>query len=153
MSELYLEIITPSKIGFKGIVTSVTVPGTKGNFQVLVNHAPIISSLEIGEIKIEEQGNKTVHFATSGGTIEVSNNNIIILAESFERADQIDAKRAEEAKKRAKERLERRTQAEIDDFRAEMALKRSINRLKISNKHYQIKACKVLYKKGFKCVT
>ena len=136
MSELYLEIITPSKIGFKGIVTSVTVPGTKGNFQVLVNHAPIISSLEIGEIKIEEQGNKTVHFATSGGTIEVSNNNIIILAESFERADQIDAKRAEEAKKRAKERLERRTQAEIDDFRAEMALKRSINRLKISNKHY-----------------
>ena len=136
MSELYLEIITPSKIGFKGNVTSVTVPGTKGNFQVLVNHAPIISSLEIGEIKIEEQGNKTVHFATSGGTIEVSNNNIIILAESFERADQIDAKRAEEAKKRAKERLERRTQAEIDDFRAEMALKRSINRLKISNKHY-----------------
>ena len=136
MSELYLEIITPSKIGFKGNVTSVTVPGTNGNFQVLVNHAPIISSLEIGEIKIEEQGNKTVHFATSGGTIEVSNNNIIILAESFERADQIDAKRAEEAKKRAKERLERRTQAEIDDFRAEMALKRSINRLKISNKHY-----------------
>ena len=136
MSELYLEIITPSKVGFKGKVTSVTVPGTKGNFQVLYNHAPIISSLEIGEIKIEEQGNKTVHFATSGGTIEVSHNNIIILAESFERADQIDIKRAEEAKKRAKERLERRTQAEIDDFRAELALKRSINRLKISNKHF-----------------
>ena len=136
MSELYLEIITPSKIGFKGNVTSVTVPGTKGNFQVLINHAPIISSLEIGEIKIVEQDNKTVHFATSGGTIEVSNNNIIILAESFEKADEIDTKRAEEAKKRAKERLGRKTEAEIDDYRAELALKRSINRLKISNKHF-----------------
>lgn len=136
MSELYLEIITPSKIGFKGNVTSVTVPGTKGNFQVLINHAPIISSLEIGEIKIVEQDNKTVHFATSGGTIEVSNNNIIILAESFEKADEIDTKRAEEAKKRAKERLGRKSEAEIDDYRAELALKRSINRLKISNKHF-----------------
>lgn len=136
MSELYLEIITPSKVGFKGNVTSVTVPGTNGNFQVLYNHAAIISSLEIGEIKIVEQGNKTVRFATSGGTIEVSHNNIIILAESFERADQIDIKRAEEAKKRAQERLTKRTQADIDDFRAELALKRSINRLKISNKHF-----------------
>ena len=136
MSELYLEIITPSKVGYKGNVTSVTVPGTKGNFQVLFNHAPIISSLEIGEVKIVEQGEKLLHFATSGGTIEVSHNKIIILAESFERSDEIDTIRAEEAKKRAKERLSRKTETDIDDFRAEMALKRSINRLKISNKHF-----------------
>jgi F-type H+-transporting ATPase subunit epsilon len=136
MGELYLEIITPSKVGYKGNVTSVTVPGTKGNFQILFNHAPIISSLEIGEIKIAEQGNeKQIHFATSGGTIEVSNNKIIILAESFERSDEIDVKRAEEAKKRAEGRLHRKKdQSEIDDLRAELALKRSTNRLKISNK-------------------
>lgn len=135
MSELYLEIITPSKVGYKGNVISVTVPGTQGNFQILYNHAPIISSLEIGEVKIGEQGGKILHFATSGGTIEVSNNKIIILAESFERADEIDKKRAEEAKNRAKERLLKRSEPEIDDFRAEMALKRSINRLKISDKY------------------
>lgn len=136
MSELYLEIITPSKIGYKGNVTSVTVPGTKGNFQVLFNHAPIISSLEIGEIKIDEKGGEKLLFATSGGTIEVSNNKIIILAESFELASEIDSKRAEEAKARAEERIQKRKEAKVDDFRAEMALKRAINRLKITNKHY-----------------
>jgi len=136
MNQLYLEIITPSKIGYKGNVTSVTIPGTKGNFQVLLNHAPIISSLEIGEVKITETGNKTQLFATSGGTIEVSNNKIIILAESFEKAEEIDTKRAEEAKKRAEERLKKRRDSDIDDIRAELALKRALNRLKVSNKHY-----------------
>ena len=53
MKELQLEIITPSKTGYTGNIVSVIVPGTKGNFQVLYNHAPIISSLEIGEIRIE----------------------------------------------------------------------------------------------------
>ena len=83
----------------------------------------------------EKDGNKFI-YATSGGTIEVSNNKIIILAETFERADQIDVKRAEEAKHRAEERLIRRTDAEIDDIRAEFALKRAMNRLKISHKHF-----------------
>ena len=54
MKELNLEIISPNKIGYSGKVISVTVPGTLGSFQILYNHAPIISSLEIGEIKIEE---------------------------------------------------------------------------------------------------
>ena len=134
MARWYLEIITPSKIGYKGNITSVTVPGTKGNFQVLYNHAPIISSLEIGTVKIEEQGGESTLFATSGGTIEVSNNKIIILAESFEKANEIDIKRAEEAKKRAEERLKQKRETAIDDVRAELALKRAINRLKISNK-------------------
>jgi len=137
MSELYLEIITPSKVGYKGNITSITIPGTKGNFQVLFNHAPIISSLEIGEIKIMEHGNEeALHFATSGGTIEVSNNKIIILAESFESSNEIDVERAKEAKRKAQERLSKRSDTEIDNFRAELALKRSINRLKISNKHF-----------------
>lgn len=135
MKELQLEIITPSKIGYKGNVQSVTVPGTQGNFQVLFNHAPIISSLEIGELKVEEDGGNKLDFATGGGTIEVANNKIIILVESLEQADEIDVKRAEEAKRRAEERLKRRRDPNIDDIRAELALKRALNRLKISNKH------------------
>ena len=58
MSKLYIEIITPSKVGYRGNISSVTVPGTVGNFQVLYNHAPIISSLDVGEIKIREQDGK-----------------------------------------------------------------------------------------------
>jgi F-type H+-transporting ATPase subunit epsilon len=135
MSNLYLEIITPSKVGYKGNVNSISVPGTMGNFQVLLNHAPIISSLEIGEIKIAEKDGNNIHFATSGGTIEVTENNVIILAESFERSDEIDKSRAEQAKERAQDRLKKKREEKIDTFRAEMALKRAINRLKISSKY------------------
>ncbi len=135
MNELQLEVITPNKLGYEGNVVSVTVPGTSGNFQILYNHAPIISSLEIGSVKIEEKGGAKFVFATSGGTLELSNNKIIILAESFERVDKIDIKRAEAAKKRAEERLKRKKEESIDEFRAELALKRAINRLKNTNKY------------------
>ncbi len=130
-----LEVITPSKAAYNGAVKSVTVPGTMGNFQILSNHAPIISSLEIGEVKIKEENGNVLDFSISGGTIEVSNNKIIILAESFENVNEIDVKRAEEAKKRAEERIANRKTEKIDDFRAELALKRAINRLKSRNKH------------------
>ncbi len=131
MSEL--EVITPSKAAYKGKVKSVTVPGTQGNFQILENHAPIISSLEIGVIKIVEEDGKSLVFATSGGTVEVVENKITVLAETFESKDEIDAKRAEEAKRRAEERLAKRKIEKIDSLRAELALKRAINRLKILN--------------------
>jgi F-type H+-transporting ATPase subunit epsilon len=132
MSEL--EVITPSKAAYKGKVISVTVPGTQGNFQILSNHAAIMSSLEIGVIKIVEEDNKEIIFATSGGTVEVVDNKITILAETFESRNEIDAKRAEAAKKRAQERLAKRKTEKIDDLRAELALKRAINRLKVLNR-------------------
>jgi len=130
-----LEVITPSKAAYNGEVKSVTVPGTLGNFQILSNHAPIISSLEIGEVKVVDEKGNTLDFSISGGTVEVSHNKIIILAETFENVNEIDIRRAEEAKKRAEERLEKRKTEKIDDLRAELALKRAINRLKTKNKH------------------
>jgi len=77
-----LQIITPDKEVFAGEVTLVQVPGSKGSFQVLVNHAPIISTLDAGEVKIIDNTGKTFHLSIGGGVIEVKNNNIIILAES-----------------------------------------------------------------------
>lgn len=136
MKKILVEIITPHKIGYKGEVNSITVPGTKGNFQILYNHAPIISSLEIGEIIIEADGNEKEYFATSGGTIEVVDNKVIVLAETFERTRDIDVKRAEEAKRRAEEKLKHKREEKIDEIRAELALKRAINRLGSVKKHY-----------------
>jgi F-type H+-transporting ATPase subunit epsilon len=136
MKKLLVEIITPNKIGYKGEVSSITVPGTKGNFQILYNHAPIISSLEIGEIIIEANDSEKEYFATSGGTIEVVNNKVIVLAETFERTKDIDVNRAEEAKVRAEERLKKKREENIDELRAELALKRAINRLSSVKKHY-----------------
>jgi F-type H+-transporting ATPase subunit epsilon len=77
-----LQIITPDKEVFAGEVTSVKVPGSKGSFQILVNHAPIISTLDPGDIKIVDMDGKTSQITIGGGVIEVKNNKIIILAES-----------------------------------------------------------------------
>ncbi len=77
---MHLEIITPDKRIFSGEVTSVSVPGTDGRFQVLNNHAPIISTLQRGQVKIKStEGEKT--FDVLGGVIEVLKNKVIVLAE------------------------------------------------------------------------
>jgi len=77
-----LEIITPDQKVYSGNIKLVKVPGSKGSFEVLKNHAPIISTLNNGEIKIIDMQNKTVFYEIGGGVIEVKQNNIIILAES-----------------------------------------------------------------------
>jgi F-type H+-transporting ATPase subunit epsilon len=135
MSALFLEIVTPSKSAFKGEINSITVPGAKGSFQVLKNHAPIVSSLNVGHIKVELTDNTIQNYATGGGTIEVNNNKILLLADSIELVKDIDVDRALSAKERAEERLARRnTDKDIDVQRAEAALARAMNRLKLKEK-------------------
>lgn len=130
MAELKLEITTPEKIVFDEEIVSVTVPGTKGSFEVLVNHAPIISTLDIGEIKIVTKNNTIKYFATSGGTIEVENNSVLILSDAIELVEEIDVNRAKDAKARAEKRLSDKEKKEIDMIRAKAALKRAENRIK-----------------------
>lgn len=77
---MFLEIITPDKRIFSGDVTSVSVPGADGRFQVLNNHAPIISTLQKGQVRIKSsEGEKT--FEVKGGVIEVLKNKVVVLAE------------------------------------------------------------------------
>ena len=78
---MHLEIITPDETLFEGKVTLIQVPGSKGQFQVLQYHAPIISTLEKGRIKVEENGGNPQYFEITGGVIEVQRNKAIILAE------------------------------------------------------------------------
>lgn len=128
MKEIFVEIITPSKSSFNGEVKSIKIPGTIGNFQVLFNHAPILSSFEIGRIQIEDMNSQKLEYATGGGTVEVRENKILILADSVEAVNEIDVERAKKAYERAKERLANRR--DIDILRAELALQRAINRMK-----------------------
>ncbi len=130
MKEINLEIITPSKVAFKGKVKSITIPGTAGSFQVLFNHAPLLSSFEIGKIKLVDLEGKEEEFATSGGTVEVMENKILLLADSFESKDEIDVERAQKSLLRAKDRLATRGKGDINLQRAEGALARAANRLK-----------------------
>jgi F-type H+-transporting ATPase subunit epsilon len=132
MAELFLEIITPSKKIFGEKIKSVTIPGTNGSFQVLINHAPLMSTFEIGLIKIEPF-DKTIYFATGGGTVEVLDNKVLVLADSIEAPEKIDVDRALAAKERAEQRLASK-EKDLDVPRAQAALARALNRLKIADK-------------------
>lgn len=134
MAELILEIITPEKPIFKDTIESVTIPGTLGGFQILKDHAPLISSFEIGVIKVR-QGSTDSYHTTAGGTVEVNKNKVLVLADSIEKVDEINKDRAEEAKQRAEERLKKKNDENIDEFRAEAALKRALNRLNAIKKY------------------
>lgn len=135
MNHVDLEIITPQKAAYKGQVLAVTVPGTLGSFQILFNHAPLISTMEVGIIKIKLSEDKTEYYSTSGGTVEVLDNKILILADSLEFAEQIDIERAKRAMQRARERLENKSE-KIDTARAEAALARAVNRLQVAEKYF-----------------
>ncbi|WP_231463876.1 MULTISPECIES: ATP synthase F1 subunit epsilon [unclassified Pedobacter] len=78
-----LEILTPDKKVFEGEVTAVTVPGTSGSFQILKDHAAIISTLEDGEVIIKANQNDEQRFFIKGGVVEALNNKIVVLAEGI----------------------------------------------------------------------
>ncbi len=128
-----LDIVTPANTVYSGEIQSFTAPGVVGNFQVLFNHAPLLSLIGVGEVKVIKTNGAKILFAISGGFVEVKSNKVILLAESAERSDEINIARAEKSKKRADERLASKDKS-LDPERARVALYRSINRLKIASK-------------------
>lgn len=78
---MQLEIITPEEKVFEGEVTSVQLPGVTGKFEILNNHAPIISSLTKGKVRVIDTNNNTEHYDINGGVIEMQNNKVIVLAD------------------------------------------------------------------------
>jgi F-type H+-transporting ATPase subunit epsilon len=126
-----LEIVTPKKVVFNASVSSFTAPGVVGGFQVLKSHAPLLSSIAVGEVKVVREDGIETRYATSGGFVEVRENKVVMLAETAEPADQIDVKRAEAAQDRAEKRLAEK-KIEVDIERARASLYRAVNRLKVA---------------------
>ncbi len=126
-----LEIVTPKKVTYNADVTSFTAPGVVGGFQVLRCHAPLLSNVGVGVVKIVDMEGKELHYATSGGFVEVHDNKVIMVAETAERADEIDVSRAQAARERAQKRLVEK-QIETDVERAKVALHRAVNRLRVA---------------------
>lgn len=107
MAETYkAQLLTPEGSRFEGDVVSVRVPGSNGNFQMLKDHAPIVSSLGIGKITIKQDGVEELNFAVSGGFIEMSKNELTILAEKAEKSSDIDIEEVEQLIHEIKERME-----------------------------------------------
>lgn len=129
------EIVTPEKLVFSEEIESLVIPAERGYLGVLAGHAPLLATLQPGEITIKGSPRGDLHFATSGGFMEVTPGKAVLLTESAEEAAQIDVARAEESKKRAQERLAAAAPKDVDKSRAKAALERAANRLKIALKY------------------
>jgi F-type H+-transporting ATPase subunit epsilon len=125
-----LSIVTPEKKFYEDEVNSLIAPGSLGYLGILTDHAPLITELVPGKLTLKDSKNQEKIFAISGGFLEVLKNNVSILADAIEPTEGIDFQRAEDALKRAKERLESRDE-KVDVPRAEFALTRALNRIKI----------------------
>jgi F-type H+-transporting ATPase subunit epsilon len=125
-----LEVITPERKVYSEDIRYVIVPGTEGEMGFLPDHAPLVSTLNIGIVRVFKEGEKPLRIAVAGGFVEVRNSRVAILSRAAEREDEIDRTRAAAARDRAQARLAART-PDVDVARAEAALKRALNRLKV----------------------
>lgn len=130
MAPLTCEVVTAERILFSGEVDLVLAPGVEGQLGILPHHAPLITALQPGELVVR-RGDEEITFAVGGGFLEIIHNKVTILADSAERAEEIDVERALAAKKRAEERLAQRRAEDIDHARAEAALRRAMARLRV----------------------
>ena len=128
-----LEVATPSRLVVSESVEEVVVPGIEGYFGVLPGHAPLLSTLGIGELTYRS-GRDEHYLAVAGGFAEVRNDKVIVLADSAERPEEIDRERAARARERAERRLGGRSQEDIDYTRCAAALARALTRLQVSSR-------------------
>lgn len=129
---LQVEIVTAEGNIFSGQCDSVTAPGEEGQLTILPSHAPLITSLEDGDLKFIQDGEER-HIALLGGFMEVNDNKVTVLANAAEDEGVIDLERAETAMKRAQERIANRTE-EVDLERALSAVRRARVRLNVARR-------------------
>jgi len=132
MATMRLEIVTAERSVYAEDVSIVVAPGIDGELGILPRHAPLLTALKPGEIRVVKDGEES-YISVSGGFLEVMGNKIIILADTAEHAEEIDLQRAEEALAKAQERIKTRA-ADIDLERAMAAARRSQARLKVARR-------------------
>ena len=136
-----LIIVTPERQLLREAVVEVTLPGAEGQLGVLPGHAPLITELGIGELSYQaKDSSESVPVAVISGFAEVLGDRVTVLAETAERPEEIDISRAEEAKKRAEQRLAAAaSDANIDWGRAAVALQRSLIRIQVARKGHSVR--------------
>jgi F-type H+-transporting ATPase subunit epsilon len=132
-----IDVVTAEKMVYSDQVDMIIAPGNEGELGILPHHTPLMTMLKPGELLLKK-GTEEVSLAVSGGFLEIRPDRVIVLADAAERAEEIDAARAEAARKRAEESLAHIT-SEVDRARNEAALLRAITRLHIVEKRKRTK--------------
>lgn len=133
MAPMLLEIVTAERLVYSDEVDIVVAPGMEGELGILPHHAPLLTILQPGELRIHKTGQEDVYMAVTGGFLEVTGNRVIVLADAAERSEEIDEARAQEALRRAEERVERSEEG-ADLQRALASIRRSRLRLDVKRR-------------------
>jgi F-type H+-transporting ATPase subunit epsilon len=145
MSEkIKFKIITPERVVYENQVDQATLPVSDGEVTILPNHRSYIASLKHGEISLKMGENEKL-LVTSGGFIEFNNNELIVLADTAERASEIDIKRAEETARRRAEELkkEKVTMNELEYAKVAASIEKELVRVSVAKKHHSRHGMKI----------
>ena len=139
MNNIKFKIVTPEKVIYEDEIFQVSIPTASGEITVLPNHIPLISVLQSGEMTIKDKDGEHI-MALAGGFLEIRDNNeVVILADNVERADEIDLERAEEARKRAIEQMEEaKNREDIDYAKLQAVMDREMNRIRVGKRYKKL---------------
>jgi F-type H+-transporting ATPase subunit epsilon len=133
---LQLEIVTPERLAYSDEVDSVQLPGSEGELGVLPHHAPLISTLGVGELRIRKGGAEE-SFAIVGGFLQVRPDKVVVMAETADMASEIDLAKAEEARREAERALESGYHEGADLSAARAALQQALLRIRVAERRHR----------------
>jgi F-type H+-transporting ATPase subunit epsilon len=133
---IQLEIVTPERLVFEDEVDSVNVPGVEGELGILPHHAPLVSTLGYGELRIRKGGTEE-SFAIVGGFVQVRPDKVVVMAETADLAAEIDLERAQEARREAERALETGYTEGADLSAARAALQQALMRIRVAERRHR----------------
>jgi F-type H+-transporting ATPase subunit epsilon len=133
---LQLEIVTPERLAYSDTVDSVQLPGSEGELGVLPHHAPLVSTLGVGELRIRKGGAEE-SFAIVGGFLQVRPDKVVVMAETADLASEIDLEKAQEARREAERALETGYHEGADLSAARAALQQALLRIRVAERRYR----------------
>lgn len=142
-NKIKFKIVTPEKTVYEDSVDQLTLPTQEGEITVMANHIPLIAVLQAGEL-VAKKGGEEIAMAVSGGMVEVRRNEITILADTAERAEEIDIARAEEAKQKAEKLKDEKIRMDETEFATAAAIfEKNLARIKVARKHLTRRGMKI----------
>ena len=133
---LHLEIVTPERLAYSEDVDSVTLPGVEGELGVLPGHAPLVSILGVGELRIKRGGTEE-SFAIVGGFLQVRPDKVVVMAETADLASEIDLEKAQEARREAERAIESGFHEAADLSAARAALQQALLRIRVAERRHR----------------
>lgn len=133
---LLLEIVTPERLAYSDTVDAVVLPGAEGEMGVLPNHAPLLATLGVGELRIRKGGEEEF-FAIAGGFVQVRPDKVVVMAETADMASEIDIERAQEARREAERALESGYSEGADLSAARAQLQQALLRIRLAERRHR----------------